>query len=215
MIADKVLAFAGRTLGVALSLPKVTPLATAVLLLLSLLPGLYAATQSRSTLVYAVVYCSFSAFMLSYHVHEKAIMTALLPLTLLTTASMDCARLFIRTSALGLLGLFPLLFRVEELALKLFSYIAYMGMCVYLLERYYGGVSLLTTLDYVGMTILCSVTLFLEVIHPLFMFPWMEAFPLLLTSITCAIGLIGCWIQSGRLLYREANLGKKAKQKMA
>jgi len=215
LVADKVLllAFTGRNVEWS-SLPQVTPLTTALLLLLSLLPGLYACTKSKHSLIMSVVYCAFCTFMLSFHVHEKAIMTALVPLTLVSTTNIQTARLFLRTSALGLMGLFPLLFRVEELGLKVWSYLGYMCMSVYILEMWYGETRLLTRMDYVGMMILFAVALFLEVLHPLFLYPWMEALPLLLTSVVCAAGLILCWIQSGRLLFQDTSgIGVAVKEK--
>jgi ALG6, ALG8 glycosyltransferase family len=107
----------------------------------------------------------------------------------------ELARLYLRTSALGLLGLFSLLFEAGELLLKVSSYVGFLAMAVFLLETHH-GVSLLMSVDVVGMIVLGMVALFLQVIHPLLLYPWMEALPLLLTSIVCAIGLVGCWLQS-------------------
>lgn len=202
MVADKVV-----NALLAKSLPEVTPLATAVLLLLSMLPGLYAvgSTNKKSSLVMAVVYCSLCAFIFMFHVHEKAILTTIIPLSLLATYNLSCARLYIRTSALGLFGLFPLLFRVQELPLKVFAYIAYMSMIVHVLSENFNGKLLLTTVDYIGMIGIVAVSFFLEVFHPLFLYPWMEALPLLITSIACASGLMLCWIQSWRLMMKETS----------
>ena len=212
MVADKVV-----NAVLAKSLPEVTPLVTAVLLLLSMLPGLYAVgstngNNNKTILVMAVVYCSQCAFMLMFHVHEKAILTAIVPLSLLATYNVSCARLYIRTSALGLFGLFPLLFRVQELPLKVFAYIGYMSMIVHVLSEHYNGISLLTMVDYIGMIGIATVSLFLEVFHPLFLYPWMEALPLLVTSMTCAVGLVLCWIQSGQLMLKETRVGECTKQ---
>ena len=190
-----------------ISLPDVPPLCAAVALLLAILPGLWCTYQQPTStksvlLLHSIVYCSFATFMWAYHVHEKAILTAMVPLTLLATTSVDAARLYLRTCALGLFGLFPLLYQPAELTLKVTSYIAFMALALYLLEQYHAPTLLLTTLDQLGMLVLAGVALFLQVLHPLFLHPWMEFLPLMLTSVTCAIGLVGCWLQSGRLLYR-------------
>jgi alpha-1,3-glucosyltransferase len=205
-VGEKCYQFVARRLGynVGASLPEITPLTTAVLLFLSLLPACYYAYQQKSKLIHCVVYCSFCTFMLSFHVHEKAILTALIPLTLLAPSCVELTRLYLRTCAIGLLGLFPLLFEPGELLLKVLSYVAFLAMAVYLLETRH-GVSLLTTVDVVGMAVLGMVALFLEVIHPLLLYPWMEALPLLLTSVVCAVGLIWyCWLESGRLMMRTS-----------
>ncbi len=72
------------------------------------------------------VFCSMSSFMLGYHVHEKAILTAIIPMTLLAPYSRRAARLYIRMCTFGLFGILPLLFRPEELLLKVFLFIAWM-----------------------------------------------------------------------------------------
>jgi alpha-1,3-glucosyltransferase len=203
-VGEKCFQFTGRQMGyVGASWPEITPLVTAVLLFLSLLPGCYYAYQSKSKLMHCVAYCSFCTFMLSFHVHEKAILTAMIPLTLLAPSCVELTRLYLRTCAIGLLGLFPLLFQSGELLLKFSSYVAFLALAVHLLEAHQGA-SLLTTVDVVGMLVLGMVALFLEVIHPLLLHPWMEALPLLLTSVVCAVGLIGCWLETGRLMMRTS-----------
>ena len=125
--------------------------------------------------------------MVAYHVHEKAIMTAIIPLAMLIQHEPE-RRLFLRMNALGLVGLFPLLFRPVELPLKLLSYIGYMAyVCSSIKEP------TVPLLDLLGMTMLAILVAFVEFIHPLCIYPRMEFLPLLLTSVTCAVGLIFCW----------------------
>ena len=56
--------------------------------------------------------------MLGYHVHEKAILLAILPLTLDATQSLQCARVFTRLSTIGHFSLLPLIFTRNEYPLK-------------------------------------------------------------------------------------------------
>lgn len=156
--------------------------------------------------IHAVVFCSISAFMLGYHVHEKAIMTAIIPLSLLATSSRDAARLFIRTCMFGIFGIMPLLFRQEELLLKVLLYTAWMCGTIYCLERIHQGPgdgrleAVLTIIDRISLGILAHVLIFMEVVHPILFKPSgrLEFLPLMMTSVVCAVGLVWCWVDSFR-----------------
>jgi len=157
--------------------------------------------------VHAVVFCSLSGFMLGYHVHEKAIMTAIIPMTLLATNSRHTARLYIRMCMFGLFGLLPLLFRPEELLFKVVLYIAWMCGAIYGLERIHydrsgGRRTVLTKVDLFAFATLAVVLVFMEVIHPIAFMPSgkLEFLPLMATSVICAIGLVWCWIESCNLM---------------
>ncbi|KAL7532928.1 hypothetical protein ACHAXR_004930 [Thalassiosira sp. AJA248-18] len=153
--------------------------------------------------VHAVVFGSFSAFMLGYHVHEKAIMTAMIPCTLLATNSRHTARLYIRTCMFGLFGLMPLLFRPEELLFKAVLYITWMCGAIYSLEQIHydhrgGNRTVMTKFDLLSFALLASVLIFMEIVHPILFMPSgrMEFLPLMSTSVICAAGLMWCWAES-------------------
>lgn len=191
-------------------LPEVPPSLCSVCLLIGLVPGLVCAWKASSTtLLHCVVYCSLTGFMLAYHVHEKAIMTAIIPLTIMWSASNESAqirRLFARMTTLGLLGLFPLLFRPIELGLKVTSYVAYVSICWYWSDG--------TWMDITGFWCLAATCLFLEVVHPLLLYPVMEFLPLLLTSTMCAVGLLLCWLETGLLMWTASRACQAAKVKV-
>ncbi|CAK0784065.1 hypothetical protein CVIRNUC_007268 [Coccomyxa viridis] len=66
-----------------------------------------------------VALASLNSFMLGYHVHEKAILLAILPLTLVAAQSLQCARVFTRLSTIGHFSLLPLIFTPNEYPLKI------------------------------------------------------------------------------------------------
>ena len=61
------------------------------------------------------------SFMLGYHVHEKAVLLAILPLALDTSNGATGARQFILLSVTGQYALLPLLFARNEYPIKVIS----------------------------------------------------------------------------------------------
>jgi ALG6, ALG8 glycosyltransferase family len=55
------------------------------------------------------VYCALCAFMVGWHVHEKAVLTALLPLCILAPTSQLARHLYVVLSTAGMYALLPLL----------------------------------------------------------------------------------------------------------
>mmetsp|Transcript_14537 Transcript_14537/g.22011 ORF Transcript_14537/g.22011 Transcript_14537/m.22011 type:complete len:318 (+) Transcript_14537:174-1127(+) len=172
-------------------------------------------------LLYTIVFSSLSSFMLAYHVHEKAIMTAIIPMTVLAVTSKENARLFLRLSSVGHFGLMPLLYRSNELLMKVCLHGSYFLWSLYLLEYVHGAHSkdmknstkdkdcsspnLLTIWDKAGLGIMGILVVYVEVIHPLELFPQiskLEFLPLMMTSLWCAIILVGCWIHCGTIMLR-------------
>lgn len=232
LFAEKVCSFASRihpTLDniIPSPFPKITPAMTAILLLIGLLPAMqcaYLAASSSSlnpaarqeVILYCTVYSSITSFMLAYHVHEKAIMTAVIPMTYLAFRSREGARLFLRMSALGHFGLMPLLFRPTELLLKALLNSSYFVLCVFILEMVHNSKEhadeqdssstrngLLLRLDKISLVVMTSVSIYIEILHEaIFGSEKFEFIPLMLTSLCCAVGLFGCWIQCGITMYR-------------
>jgi len=63
-----------------------------------------------------------NAFMLGYHVHEKAILSTIIRLTLLTLVSRNRARLYIYLCAFGQFGLLPLMFHIAESLFTMYAW---------------------------------------------------------------------------------------------
>lgn len=210
-----------------LPFPTVSALTAASCLLISLTPAMISAwhtarsskltnVERQEALLYCVVYSALSSFMFAYHVHEKAVLTAILPMTYLAVVSKEGARLFLRMTTIGHFGLLPLLFRPQELILKVLLLFTYLTGSILLLEvvhlqgdndNSFEPSGLVTRWDKLGLTILVLILAFVEVIHPL-LFPkkFMEFLPLMMISIFCAIGLFGSWIYCGRIMLRYLRL---------
>lgn len=128
-------------------------------------------------------------------------MTAIIPMTLLAPHSRRAARLYIRMCTFGLFGLIPLLYRPEELLLKVVLYIAWVCGTIFILDtednkeiHYFENddknhcdcslvgqgqqarkttkkSAAVTKTDLISFVILGSVLLFMEVIHPIVLMP--------------------------------------------
>lgn len=69
--------------------------------------------------VESIALFGLTSFLFGFHVHEKAILIALLPLTLLSACSYTMMRKTLLLSVAGTIGLFPLLFKAQELPIKI------------------------------------------------------------------------------------------------
>merc|ERR1712179_113014 len=83
-------------------LPNISPLATAIITLVTMV-------------LRCLVLCAWSSFLFGWHVHEKAVLLIILPLAILALGSKQEAKFYLITSTTGHFSLFPLLFGPAEL----------------------------------------------------------------------------------------------------
>ncbi|KAF9516877.1 glycosyltransferase family 57 protein [Hydnum rufescens UP504] len=97
-------------------LPNIEPVHTFVLTLLC--QGVFLAklwtTPTYKSFLAALTLCGWSSFMFGWHVHEKAILLVLVPLSLVAAESSAHMRTFMIASVAGIFSLFPLLFTPSE-----------------------------------------------------------------------------------------------------
>jgi len=216
------------------SLPEITPLCSATSLLLALIPSMICAWRAASpSLLYAhapkkrqmafltcIVYSSLTSFMLAYHVHEKAIMTAIIPMTVLAFWNKECARLFLRLMAVGQFGLMPLLYQSTEFGVKVCLQGSFLWLSVWILECVHLGKAgeneedeqereedeedwLIQGWDRMGLGIMVCLLVYTEWFHTIIFGEgvW-EFLPLMMISLFCAVGLVYCWVHCGIIMMR-------------
>jgi alpha-1,3-glucosyltransferase len=148
-----------------------------------------------------------TSFMLAYHVHEKAIMTAIIPMVFLAFTCEDCARLFLRMSTVGHFGLMPLLYEPAEFFVKVLLNGCYLALGIWILEGVHGKqrkANLLQRCDQVGLAVMVFLVAYAEGFHTiLFGDNTLEFLPLMMISFFCAIGMVYCWIQSGIIMVKS------------
>ncbi|GAX80718.1 hypothetical protein CEUSTIGMA_g8153.t1 [Chlamydomonas eustigma] len=112
-------------------LPQIAPRHTVLLVLLSLVPCLWSLARKPdpSRFASALAYSALCGFMFGYHVHEKAILMALVPLTVWVaspsaTIAHKCH--FMLLSTAGLHALLPLLNQPQEYLAKILLVVLYL-----------------------------------------------------------------------------------------
>ncbi|NP_001412169.1 dolichyl pyrophosphate Glc1Man9GlcNAc2 alpha-1,3-glucosyltransferase isoform 24 [Homo sapiens] len=158
--------------------------------------------------------CALSSFMFGWHVHEKAILLAILPMSLLSVGKAGDASIFLILTTTGHYSLFPLLFTAPELPIKIL---------LMLLFTIYSISSLKTLFRKEKPLFNWMETFYLLGLGPLevcceFVFPftsWKVKYPfipLLLTSVYCAVGITYAWFKLYVSVLIDSAIGKTKKQ---
>ncbi|ORX33434.1 glycosyl transferase [Kockovaella imperatae] len=155
----------------------------------------------------SITACGFASFMFGWHVHEKAVMLLLVPLSLMSTDDWNHYQAFKVASVSGLVSLFPLLFHAAETPIKMgYTFI----WLVIVLSSLRQSVSktppsissyLADNIQSLYLYTALPLLLFTSIIHPYLTLTGAvihaEFLPLMTTSIWCSTGM---WIAWGRVL---------------
>ncbi|WFD01739.1 dolichyl-P-Glc:Glc1Man9GlcNAc2-PP-dolichol alpha-1,3-glucosyltransferase [Malassezia obtusa] len=167
-------------------------------------------------LVLCVTLCGLTSFAIGWHVHEKAILLAVLPLSLVTSYSYAYLRAWEILSAVAIVSLFPLLYQPLETPVKLiYSAIWFVlvrhalhrrilrpmssnaGVIVHFLEnKYLDGLALLALLTNVVWPLITAWA-------PHLASPRIEFLPLMATSVYCAAGVVWVWLRLSLTYWRD------------
>ncbi|KAI8909663.1 glycosyl transferase [Gorgonomyces haynaldii] len=176
-------------------LPQIAPFIATLLTILTQLPILVKLWYKPQTPVFidALVLSSFSSYLFSWHVHEKAILLVLIPISFTALRSKEHANIFMILSTSGYFSLFPLLFEPQELVTKAGILLIYYLASQSLIENQLGTLKLMwiERLYLLGFVPLFLVT---EVLLPLYL-PQLAFLPLMLTSVYCALGVVSSWLR--------------------
>lgn len=200
-----------------LVLPSISPGLTALLTFVSMTPALislWRRPRSARLFVDAVAYCCLCAFMLGYHVHEKAILMVVLPMSLMCLDSPRRAGDWLSFGTLAHYSLLPLLFRPEETLIK-FSLVGFFFWASYwAIQRYALSSSSdssvsssdastqqpwLSSLNKALLVGLLPLQICVGLIQPLLL-PRLPFLPLMCISLYCALANVWFWIRLGTRL---------------
>ncbi|XP_061904805.1 probable dolichyl pyrophosphate Glc1Man9GlcNAc2 alpha-1,3-glucosyltransferase [Entelurus aequoreus] len=180
-------------------LPSVTPSVTLVCTLLSILPAvasIWRRPRGARGFLRCLLLCALGSFMFGWHVHEKAILMAILPLSLLAVESREDAGIFLVLTTTGHYSLFPLLFTPAELPIKFALMLMFTIFSFAALGRLHSQQSLLRPVEVVYLSGLVAVGVTCELIFPLS--PWQQKLPflpLLVTSVYTSLGVCYSFIR--------------------
>ncbi|EDO47114.1 predicted protein [Nematostella vectensis] len=196
-----------------LVLPSIPPLVTMVLTLVSIMPALLHAWYRPSgtkRFLRCLVLCAYGSFMFGWHVHEKAVLMMIIPLSLLAVQDKKDARAFLVLSTAGHLSLFPLLFNQQETPLKIclmlmFTILSFYSLCLIHCGKSSSNQSsarseifTLPIVSWYEAAYICGLAVlefYCSLIHPLTSLSKTLPFlPLLLTSTYCALGVGWSWM---------------------
>ncbi|THV08661.1 glucosyltransferase [Dendrothele bispora CBS 962.96] len=161
----------------------------------------------------ALTLCGYVSYLFGWHVHEKAVLLVLIPLSLLAAERQAYFRTFILASVAGIFSLFPLLFTPAESIIKvLYSFLWLTFVYTALSKRVY---EFPKSLSYVILDMVEKIYLTGFVFLQLFvmLFPILSArskhaveeiastddsmafLPLMVTSVYCAVGIVWGFIR--------------------
>jgi len=175
-------------------LPNISPLATAIITLVSMVPALvklWTSPNSVTMFLRCLVLCAWSSFLFGWHVHEKAVLLIILPLAILALGSKQEAKFYLITSVTGHFSLFPLLYGPAEFPSKLFLHLAHTFIAFKILPT-----SPFCKLEKLFLFLSIPVCLWAEVLHSASGLDTKLPFlPLLLYSLYGSIGIISTYLR--------------------
>ncbi|KAM6907893.1 dolichyl pyrophosphate Glc1Man9GlcNAc2 alpha-1,3-glucosyltransferase isoform 1-T1 [Xenentodon cancila] len=175
-------------------LPSISPSVTLVCTLLSILPAvasIWRRPRGARGFLRCLLLCALGSFMFGWHVHEKAVLMAILPLSILAVESREDAGIFLVLTTTGHYSLFPLLFTPAELPIKVCLMLMFTVFSFTALRKLHSSQGpLLCPLEVLYLLGLAVLAVASEVIFPLS--PWQHRLPflpLLATSVYCSVGV--------------------------
>lgn len=182
-------------------LPNISPIVTFVLTGVFAAPCLVKLWKFPGNplhFVRCIVLCALTAFIFGWHVHEKAILMAIVPLSVLAVIWQWEARIFFLLSVTGYYSFLPLLPPGLETPIKYTLILIHTTYCCkYLANLFHEEVksviqlpllSLVESLYVFGFVPISMLTCVIS-----YVFPQMLFMPLLITSAYCSVGIIYCW----------------------
>ena len=109
-------------------LPNISPMTSLILVIIAIIPALIKIYHSPTSinLIKGTFHTTFSAFMLGYHVHEKAILVPLICSVLISFESRKSCEMMLHMMIPAIFSVFPLLIQPAEIMTKLSLSISYL-----------------------------------------------------------------------------------------
>ncbi|ELK00400.1 Putative dolichyl pyrophosphate Glc1Man9GlcNAc2 alpha-1,3-glucosyltransferase [Pteropus alecto] len=161
-----------------------------------------------------LILCALSSFMFGWHVHEKAILLAVLPMSLLSVEKAGDASIFLILTTTGHYSLFPLLFTAPELPIKILLMLLFTIYSISSLKILFRKEKpLFNWMETFYLLGLGPLEVFCEFVFPFTSWKLKYSFiPLLLTSVYCAVGITYAWFKLYVSVLTDPPVSKTKKQ---
>ncbi|EGG04429.1 family 57 glycosyltransferase [Melampsora larici-populina 98AG31] len=157
---------------------------------------------SYSRFLKSLVLSAFTSFLFGWHVHEKAALLFLIPMTLLAGEDYQHFRTWMIASSAGIFGLFPLLIKSSETPIKIIYTLIWCSIVFTVLKKNFPSLSTGSLLLIIAEnTYICGfglVQAYVSIFHQLLFGKdgsSMDFLPLMITSIYCGIGIIWAYVR--------------------
>ncbi|KAH6755096.1 ALG6 [Perilla frutescens var. hirtella] len=196
-------------------LPTITPLITFITVLFAISPCLIKAWRNPQPRMVSrwISYAYTCGFMFGWHVHEKASLHFVIPLALTSLKSVEDAKHYFLLSIVSCYSLFPLLFEAQEYPLKVVLLLLHASLMLFGFSAYFPGATakietavkgrdtkLETPAFHIGwfgksyLVGLLVVEIWGQFLHPIIFGDQLPFLPLMMISISCALGMMYSWI---------------------
>ncbi|XP_064432934.1 probable dolichyl pyrophosphate Glc1Man9GlcNAc2 alpha-1,3-glucosyltransferase isoform X8 [Mirounga angustirostris] len=161
-----------------------------------------------------LILCALSSFLFGWHVHEKAILLAVLPMSLLSVGKAGDASIFLILTTTGHYSLFPLLFTAPELPIKILLMLLFTIYSISSLKTLFRKEKpLFNWMETFYLLGLGPLEVFCEFVFPFTSWKLKYPFiPLLLTSVYCAVGITYAWFRLYVSVLTDPPIRKTKKQ---
>ncbi|GAV51928.1 hypothetical protein ZYGR_0AF04000 [Zygosaccharomyces rouxii] len=183
--------------------PKLTFALTAFYQILAVIPVLFDPSFKR--FIGSLTLCGLASYLFGWHVHEKAIMLAIVPFSFLVVCDRRLLTSYMMLAASGYVSLFPLLYENQDFLLKCLYTLVWCVIYFYALRKttflsssVERRVFFLDRLSMIYIYLLLPLVLgvqFLDVMK--WRYPLLQKFEfisLMSYSVYCALGIIGSWV---------------------
>ncbi|CBY34972.1 unnamed protein product [Oikopleura dioica] len=173
-------------------LPNVPPLATFSLTFASMIPALVKIWTKPERKTWILSFCSIalSSFIFGWHVHEKAILLALLPASGFMLLEKSLFRVFGILMVAGVSGVLPLIFTEFEQSIVIPVYILYLLTTLYIFQPDFQRMNIIEKLYIISsVPLVAFVQIWSKVLLPSLPF-----LPLLVQSLYTALGVLYSFI---------------------
>ncbi|KAJ8905735.1 hypothetical protein NDN08_002240 [Rhodosorus marinus] len=187
-------------------MPNPSPLGSLCMTILAMLPALFYLALNkgdrRTKLLIAVSHSFLSAFVFGWHVHEKALLLAILPLCFVAGHHDRWCSVFRVLCMSGTLSMFPLLYEPAELLPK---YMLFLGFAAFLATTMNRNWTLIESVYYTGMI---PIEIYSTFVHTKVLPVGYEFVPQALISCYCAVGIVFAYCRSTSILLSSISASK-------